>query len=154
MSSRFLRPLLLLPVAMLLGGCHGSAPANRAPSLASGPPPAVTLSSPKIATAAASLARRVRLASGGAAAAALSNAIATVNARGEIEVYVHVARVAPAVAAALGATGARITGASPELGIYQVWATPAVLDRLAALAVVTHITLPAYARTESGQSPP
>lgn len=116
-------------------------------------PAAATLASPKISPALAALARRVRAAANGTAAAALSGPTAHVNTDGEIEVYVHVSQVGPAAADALRRAGARIGGSAEALGVYQAWAAPPALARLAALAQVLRISLPAYGRTRNGQPP-
>lgn len=109
----------------------GGAPAATAPA-------ATTLADAKIAPALAAAARRL------AAGEAPSDHRIRVNHRGQIEVYVHVKRVAPAVASALIAAGAHIELASPTLGVYQAWADPPTLARLTAISDVTRISLPAY----------
>lgn len=88
-----------------------------------------------------------RLAAGGTAASAAASAgrPVHVNSRGQIEVYVHVVRVAPQTTAALAAAGADIEQAVPALNIYQAWIDVRSLARLTTVAGVTRISLPAYA---------
>lgn len=144
-------PLALGVIA--LSGCNGGVATPSASPAVRETPDAATLSNPKIASALANLARRVESAADATKAAALSSATARVNGRREIEVYVHVASVGPRVASSLCRTGAQIGAVSQALRIYQGWATPTALKRLAALPVVERISLPAYARTDRAQPP-
>lgn len=147
------RPALAL-VCIAVAGCGagpGTAASDASPAVSA--PPAATLASPKISPSLAGLARRVRAAPGGTAAAALSGAGARVNAQGEIEVYLRVSSVTPTMADALRDAGARIENAAAALGVYQAWATPLAIERLADLPEVERISLPAYGRTREGQPP-
>lgn len=117
-------------------------------------PAGATLANPKIAPALAAIARRARIAGTATAASALSSRTVHVNAAGEIQAYVHVTRIASGVEQALTRAGAKIERASPALGVYQVWASPAALERLAALSAVTRITPPAYGFTRPGARAP
>lgn len=107
-------------------------------------PVQVTLANPKIAPVLAAVARRVRTASKASTEAARSTALVHVNAAGELQAYVHVTRIAPDVENALHQAGAQVERASAALGVYQVWAAPAALERIATLPAVTRITPPAY----------
>ncbi|MGH8427118.1 MAG: hypothetical protein ACRES7_03955 [Gammaproteobacteria bacterium] len=118
---------------------------------ASAPTPA-TLSNPKIAPALTAMARRVNAAANGTRAATFFNALIHVNHEGEIEVYIHVTQVAPAVAQALSEAGITNIRVSRPLQVYQGWASPRALGRIAALPQVVRITPPAYRLPKSGGS--
>lgn len=132
-------------------GAGGAAASMAAPAAV---PAGATLANPKIAPALAAVARRVRAAATGAAAAARSTPTVHVDAAGEIQAYVHVTRLGSTVERALTAAGAKVERASAALGVYQVWASPAALERIAALPTVTRITPPAYGFTRPGARAP
>lgn len=154
MPRRLPRGPIPLLICIAVAGCGaGPGSGTAAADSAAAAPPAATLASAKISPSLAALARQVRAASDGTAAAALSGPNARVNARGEIEVYVRVSSVTSAVADALHDAGARVENAAAALGVYQAWATPGALERLAGLSEVERISLPAYGRTREGQPP-
>lgn len=147
----------------LLAGCHvrssaspaGPAmPATRAIAAASTAlqsasasamvPAPSTLSNPKIGAPLAAMARRVQAAATGSAAKALSNRRAHIDVAGRIQVYVHVSRFGVKVAQSLQQAGAKMDRGAASMSVYQVWADPATLSRLARLPTVTRITLPVY----------
>lgn len=147
----------------LLAGCHGhssapsagpTAPAPRTIAAASTAPPAMsaptmapapsTLSNPKIAPRLAAMARRVEATATGSAAKALSNRWAHIDAAGRVQVYVHVSSFGDKMAQSLEQAGAKMDRGVSSMSVYQVWASPAALVRIAKLPTVTRITLPAY----------
>lgn len=132
----------------VLTGCtrrHPSTGAAVGPADVPAPAPAgATLANPKIAPVLTALARQVRAAASASAAAALSTPALHVNAAGRIQAYVHVTRIDVDVASALTRAGARIERSSTTLDVYQVWAAPDALARIAALPAVTRITPPLY----------
>ena len=143
----------------LLAGCHGRSagpamPATRAIAAASTalqtvsasamvPAPA-TLSNPKIGAPLAAMARRVQAAATGSAAKALSNRRVHIDSARRIQVYVHVSSFDDMVAKSLQQAGAKMDRGAASMSVYQVWADPATLSRLARLPTVTRITLPVY----------
>lgn len=143
---------------LVTAGCHATSGADagsppRRISETVPAPSAATLTSPKISPTLAALARRVKAAANGTEAAALSSPYARVNSGGEIEVYVHVSSLTPAVADALQRTGARISGSAEALGVYQAWVSPSALAQLAGLSEVQRVSLPAYGRPRNGPPP-
>ncbi|MGA7965076.1 MAG: hypothetical protein WCB49_04160, partial [Gammaproteobacteria bacterium] len=112
-----------------------------APTMAPAP---VTLSNPKIGARLAAVAREVKAAPTGSAAKALSNRRAHIDSARRIQVYVHVSSFGDKVAQSLQQAGAKMDRGVASMRVYQVWADPATLSRLARLPTVTRITLPVY----------
>lgn len=166
-------------VLLMLGGCQGGSNTPPAPSTAPAPRPAATapgappprtiaaastapgtLSAPSPASAVSggkisprlrTVAGRVAAAATGTQAAALSSAMVRVNHRREIQVYIHVSRLSPALEKAIAGAGASDVRASPALGLYQAWATPAAIERIAGLSGVTRVAPPVYGFPQHGQ---
>ena len=67
------------------------------------------------------------------------------DADGRLDIYVYVTDTSADSLAALTAVGLRNTVSSPSMGIIQGWIAPGDVSALAALSVVTRITLPQYA---------
>ena len=67
------------------------------------------------------------------------------DAEGRLQVYVHVTVVSSENVQALAESGLRNAVPSPTMGLVQGWITPRDIAALAALAIVTRITLPQYA---------
>lgn len=65
---------------------------------------------------------------------------------GRLEIYVYVTDTSTDSLAALTARGLKNTIPSPSMGVVQGWIAPQDVSALAALDVVTRITLPQYAR--------
>lgn len=107
--------------------------------------------SPKLAT----IARKVVSAHTGTEASALSTRFIHINRVRQIQCYVYVSRVTSQVRQALARAGAVVEWASGQLGVYQIWASPATIDRIARLPEVNRITPPAYSlsRPTPPQSP-
>lgn len=129
------------------------AAASTAPSALSSTeatPTMSALSNPKIDSRLAAMARRVESVSTGTQAAALSSPMVHVNHAREIQVYVHVDRLAPETEKALAEAGASEIRPSRSLGLYQVWATPTALVRIAEMDAVTRITPPVYGFPKQG----
>lgn len=150
---------LILAVAALcpaLAAC-GAPPQHTAgvpPASVASPattPAAATLANPKIAPALAAMARKLRAAPTNTAAAALTTAMVRVNDRREIQIYIHVTRLAPEIEQAIGEAGANSVRASKPLGLYQAWASPAALARIADLPEVTRISPPVYGFPQGGR---
>lgn len=141
-----------------LAGCSAGAPGATVPAgsapATTAAPSGVKLASAKIAPALAAMARRIRATTEGSAASSLSTALVHVDAAGEIQAYVHVARLGPDIERALRNAGARIERASTPLGVYQVWATPEAIERMAALGEVIRITPPTYGFARPGVPAP
>ncbi|MGH8127312.1 MAG: hypothetical protein ACRETC_02950 [Gammaproteobacteria bacterium] len=129
------------PVPHTIAAASTAPSALSAPTMASAPS---TLSSPKIGAPLAAMARRVQAASTGSAAKALSNRRAHIDAAGRIQVYVHVSSFGDTVSQSLQQAGAKMDRGVASMSVYQVWASPAALARIAKLPTVTRITLPAY----------
>lgn len=150
-SSRFV--LLTLLCSLVLAAC-GARPAHETGSVPAGTvlsaAAAATLANPKIAPTLAAMARKVRAAPTNTAAAVLSTSTVRVNKRREIQIYIHTALLAPDVARAIGAAGASAVRPSQALGLYQAWASPAALVRIANLSVVMKITPPVYGFPQTG----
>lgn len=72
---------------------------------------------------------------------------ARTNADGRLEIYVYVTDTSTDNLAALTARGLRNAVPSPSMGVVQGWIAPQDVSALAALDVVTRITLPQYAQT-------
>jgi len=152
----------VLPVAAAVAGAavlvacsqkHPAPAAGEAPASVPAPasaPAGATLGNPKIAPVLAATARKVRAALDASAAKGLSTRFVHVNGAGQIQIYVRVSHFGDDVRAALEKAGARVERASQPLGVYQAWATPAALERLAALPEVTRITPPAYGFPKAG----
>jgi len=152
----------LLPVVAVVAGLAGLCACSRpqpapaadvAPASVAAPasaPAGATLGNPKIAPVLAATARKVRSAPNASAASGLSTRFVHVNARGEVQVYIRVTRFGADVRAELEKAGARVEQASKPLGVYQAWASPAALERLATLAAVTRITPPSYGLPKAG----
>lgn len=153
---RDLRPILAVAAfssALAACGAHPRHAAGVPPASDASPattPAAATLANPKIAPALAALARRVRAASTSTVAAALTTAMIRVNDRREIQIYIHVTRLAPEVEQAIGEAGANAVRPSKPLGLYQAWASPAALARIADLPEVTRISPPVYGFPQGG----
>lgn len=146
--------------ACALGACAQQRPrpaaagaARSVPAPATAPADA-TLANPKIAPIVAATARKVHAAANATATSGLSTTTVHVNAAGQIQVYVHVARLGPDVEAALRHAGGVIERGSAALHVYQVWAAPAALARMAALSDVIRITPPSYGFTRHGAAAP
>jgi hypothetical protein len=77
---------------------------------------------------------------------ALDGQEARSDAEGRLEVYVHVTDTSADSLAKLEATGLKNAVPSPAMGLVQGWIAPRDISALAALTVVTRITLPQYAR--------
>jgi len=107
-------------------------------------PSGATLGNPKIAPALAATARKVRTAPDASAAKALSTRLVHVNESGQIQIYVRVTHFGDAVKARLEKAGADVERGSKTMGVYQAWASPAALERVASLPEVTRITPPSY----------
>lgn len=75
----------------------------------------------------------------------LDGRLARHDAGGRIEVYVYVTVVSADTVKTLAASGLKDAVPSPPLGLVQGWIAPRDVSGLAALAVVTRITLPRYA---------
>src|SRR5690625_1094797 len=105
----------------MLAGCGGGQPASPG---ASAPP---GLSNPAIAPALATMARQVRAADSATAAAALSTRTVHVNAKRQIQVYIHVQQFTPELQKRLDQAGATDILASKPLGVYQAWVSAAAL---------------------------
>jgi len=73
-----------------------------------------------------------------------------VNHQREIQVYIHASRLAPEVEKSIVDAGASEVRASRPLGLYQAWATPDAIVRIADLTEVTRITPPVYGFTRPG----
>ncbi|GEM_PF-1649320 len=139
----------------LLGGLgllSGCAPKSVSPPLQN-PAPAATgagmiVPNPKISSRIVAMSRRVRATPGGSARAGLSTFFVHVNAAGQIQVYIRVKALAPALQARLRTAGASGIRPSVALGLYQAWATPEAIQRIAALPEVTRITPPVYGITK------
>lgn len=67
------------------------------------------------------------------------------DADGRLQVYVYVTDISAASVQALAASGLKDAVPSPSLGLVQGWIAPKDVSALAALPVVTRITLPRYA---------
>ena len=139
---------LLLGLGLLLG----CAPKSISPQ-ASNPAYAATgagatVSNPKISSRIAAMSRRVLATPGGSAQAGLSTFFVHVNAGGQIQVYIRVKALAPALQARLRTAGATGIRPSAALGLYQAWAAPEAIERLADLLEVTRITPPVYGMTK------
>ena len=65
---------------------------------------------------------------------------------GRLEIYVYVRDTSADCLAALTAAGLRSAVPSPAMGVVQGWIAPRDVSALAALDVVTRITLPQYAQ--------
>ncbi|MGH8225439.1 MAG: hypothetical protein ACRER1_04720 [Gammaproteobacteria bacterium] len=152
-SLHFALPALICTSALAACGAPpqhetGTAPASSmAPASA---PAAATLANPKIAAGLKAMARTVRAAPTGTAAAALSTAMIRVNEQREIQIYIHVSHITPDVEQAIGAAGASNVRPSKPLGLYQAWASAVALARIANLSAVTKITPPVYGFPQSG----
>ncbi|MDE2140502.1 MAG: hypothetical protein KGJ17_08395, partial [Gammaproteobacteria bacterium] len=68
------------------------------------------------------------------------------DARGRIQVYVHVSDTSTAAVTVLAGHGLQDTVVSPEMHIVQGWLSASDLVKLAALPFVTYITPPNYAK--------
>jgi hypothetical protein len=141
----FALPLLVLPLA--LAACGGTQPGGNGASTAA------TLANPAIASTLQTMARRVRAAPSASTAAALSTRMIHVNRERQIQIYIHVKQLEPTVKQAIENVGAAHVMASKPLGLYQAWATPDTLARIAALAGVTKITPPVYGFPRTGNNP-
>lgn len=64
---------------------------------------------------------------------------------GRLEVYVHMTNMSADSLAALSAHGLKNATPSPAMGLVQGWIAPQDVSALAALDVVSRITLPQYA---------
>ena len=129
------------------------AAASTVPAGSSSPaatPTLSALSNPKIDSRLAVTARRVESVATGTEAAALSSAMVHVNQAREIQVYIHVKRIGPAVQQALAKAGASKLSASQPLGLYQAWAAPGAIVRIADIDAVTRITPPVYGFPQHG----
>lgn len=169
---RVLGGAVIVAVAVILTACHGGS--QPAPSTAPPPPPQTVAAAStatgalhaqtampgaaqtsaaaqaKISTRLAAVARRVRTAASGTQAAELSSATVHVNKRREIQVYIHVKQLDPALEKAIVEAGAREVRESRPLGLYQAWATPAAIERIAGLPEVTKIAPPVYGFPRTG----
>ncbi len=120
----------------------GAVAATTMPALLTSP--AAGVFNPKLGPRLVAVVRRVNAAPTTSAAAALSNRWARVNRARQIQVYVFVSRFGNAVAQSLVRAGVKMDRGVSSMKVYQVWADPAVLARIARLSVVTRVTLPAY----------
>ena len=75
----------------------------------------------------------------------LDGRLARSDAEGRLQVYVYVMDTSPESLAALSARGLKNAVPSPSMGLVQGWIAPQDVGALAALTVVTRITLPHYA---------
>lgn len=163
----------IVVTAAALSACHGNSRTTRPGPVATGSHPvqhtetvasaatvAMSPSSPpasagspahaQIGARLAAMAKRVSTAANGTQAAALSSSTAHVNKQGEIQIYVYVKQLTPALETALVKAGVHDVSASPPLGLYQAWASPAAIERIATLPGVTKITLPVYGFPRTG----
>lgn len=113
-------------VALLVAGCQATAASPSA-------------SSPKIAQEVT--AALTQLGSG----QALAPQQARSDSDGRLQVYVYVSDFSAASLQALEASGLKRPEPSPSMGVVQGWIAPGDVSALAALDVVTRITLPHYA---------
>lgn len=97
------------------------------------------------------MARRVAAVSTGTQAAALSSPLMRVNRKRQIQVYIHVSQLNRALEKAIAGAGASDVRASRSLGLYQAWATPAAIERIAALSGVIRVAPPVYGFPQHGQ---
>jgi hypothetical protein len=74
-----------------------------------------------------------------------------VNDRRQIQVYIHVKRLAAAVQQGIANAGATQIEPSKPLGLYQAWATPGALAKIARLDAVTKVTPPRYGFPGAGR---
>ena len=70
--------------------------------------------------------------------------VARTDSDGRLEVYVHMTNMSADSLAALAAHGLKRATPSPAMGLVQGWIAPQDVSALAALAVVSRITLPQY----------
>lgn len=75
-----------------------------------------------------------------------SNGPVRSDAKGRIQIYVHVTNTSSETVTVLTSDGLQDTEVSPEMNIVQGWIAPSDLVNLAALPFVTRITPPQYAR--------
>lgn len=157
--------LLAVAGSVMVAGCHGklsesgpdaaagkhamsAARTGAAPAAASRPideaTPGTRLSAPKLSPELAAMARKVFAAPSDSAAQALSNQRVHVNAHRQIQVYIYVETVDSSTKARLVKAGADVEGSQPAMKVYQAWADPVVLGRIAGLPGVEKITPPAY----------
>ncbi len=137
--------LLVFAFPLALAGCGSSTPANSG----SAPVPA-TLSSPEISPPLAAMARKVRAAPNVDAAASLSTRMIRVNHQGQIQVYIYAKHLNSGVKAAIAEAGATDIRPSRPLGLYQAWASPDALAKIAALPAVYKIAPPVYGFPRAG----
>ncbi len=150
---RFALPVLVGSLALAACGVNPQPATSPAPATAPAPvsaPAAATLANPKIAPGLTAMARKVRAAPTSSDAAALATPMIRVNGQREIQIYIHVSRLAPDVEQAIGDAGANAVRPSEPLGLYQAWASPAALARIADLPAVTKITPPVYGFPQAG----
>lgn len=164
LSGRLLAPVGAALACALVAACHGGSEAGSPGAEPSPPPPqtiaaastadaattmagaaaAATLSSPKLSPELAAMARKVAAAADATVAQALSNRRVHVNSSGQIQAYVYVNRVDASMETALRAAGAEVERGVATMKVYQVWASPIALARIARLPDVVRITPPAY----------
>ncbi|MFI4921075.1 MAG: hypothetical protein ACHQAZ_05500 [Gammaproteobacteria bacterium] len=74
----------------------------------------------------------------------LEGRVARTDSDGRLEVYVHMTNMSADSLAALAAHGLKRPTPSPAMGLVQGWIAPQDVTALAALTVVSRITLPQY----------
>ncbi|MGH7057557.1 MAG: hypothetical protein ACREFZ_06675 [Acetobacteraceae bacterium] len=144
MKPRYLA-LFMLSFPLALAGCGSSTPASNTAA----PAPA-TLSTPEISPPLAAMARKVRAARSGSAAAAFSSRLIRVNDQRQIQVYIYVKHLNSGIRQSIAEAGAADIRPSQALGLYQAWASPDALAKIATLRAVYKIAPPVYGFPRAG----